>query len=334
MTSKSNDKKVNKVTLRNLQNANVADTQAIIQPYLPEIKKTALLLSKDVEDIRRTTLVALDAFRSINNFYPSLFQDIQRIRESFIPVFEAQKSVQAIIESITTPVNAFREMLVIQQEAMKSLRNTLLYIPDISKTFRIQLDLYKSFYMQVDYFEPDGDTYNLGVTTTERTELGPLVLQKVNEIHTVVCQTDANVEQLVTNLAIDNQHKDEMLNELLGYFRKGDVYKLVEVKRIKYKLSGTMLSINNTDIPISSGQMLNICSCLFKDMESLKNPIEYDDMFGDDVDFDPTLGDRMYHVVRRLSNKITLHTGIPNFLIYTKTQVAVNPNYHNMLIEA
>jgi hypothetical protein len=136
--------------------------------------------------------------------------------------------------------------------------------------------------------------------------------------------------ELYEFLLEDSKNKDEMLNELLEFYR-GNGKKSNKSVVIVFDSIACELSINGINIPISRDtDEEDLCRVVFKNQNSTQRLWYIDEIveeIGDQPESIPNWSKKLYQAARRLNCKVAVEVGLKNFLMYSFKAVSVNPVY-------
>ncbi len=225
----------------------------------------------------------------------------------------------------------FQSSLALNSHIVEKLENTFIKLPPIN--FQISLNEYTNFTNIINEFDPykdSKDDYLLRTTTTETTDLGIVTFRTVQQTQLQVQSLQEDFNQLKNNFTEDSKKKDEMLKELLDYYRNGGT-STVKIKKVIYNKKNAELIIDDRIINIKAYTKQHyLCKVLFSSKASMKRVWEVYDIveaMGEGSSYNKTWISKIYHSVRHLNEKIRQHTGIDRFIRYYNKTVKVNPKY-------
>jgi len=225
----------------------------------------------------------------------------------------------------------FQSSLALNSHIVEKLENTFIKLPPTN--FQISLNEYTNFTNIINEFDPykdSKDDYLLRTTTTETTDLGIVTFRTVQQTQLQVQSLQEDFNQLKNNFTEDSKKKDEMLKELLDYYRNGGT-STVKIKKVIYNKKNAELIIDDRIINIKAYTKQHyLCKVLFSSKASMKRVWEVYDIveaMGEGSSYNKTWISKIYHSVRHLNKKIQLHTGIDKFIRYESKTIFVNSKY-------
>lgn len=270
----------------------------------------------------------LEEMRRLAENIPNGLDEAIRIRES-IPehlIDELEHSL-FVLES----QEMLKSMLSIDKEEINKLEGMLMNLPihNIQKS----LDDFSTLNIDIKEFKPVKPAYNefnLHTITRENIEFGNIKLRTVQDTQLQVQSLKGDVKEIKETIIQDAKKKDEMLEELLDYFKNGGS-STVKVTKVKYNKKTAELSINNQTINIKADTNEHyLCKLLFANKENIKKVWEVYDIieaWGENTEILDVWIKVIYNTIRRLNEKIQLSTGLERFILYESKSVLVNPNY-------
>lgn len=260
--------------------------------------------------------------------FSSHFTEIGRIQDRipnyFIQQFEERKS---ILDSAML----FQSSLGVQAALFKGIEGAFINLPigDIEKS----LSEYKNLTINLTEFKPYKRSryeYMLRTTTAETTNLGIIKLKTIQQTQMQVQSLHGEVKEIKQIVIEDGIKKDEMLEELLDYFRNGGT-STVKIQKIKYNKKTAELILDDKTISIKTDTYQHyLCKILFASKKSIQRVWEIYyivEALGEDTDSLNGWVRVIYDTVRRLNEKIQLQSGIERFILYDNKTILVNPKY-------
>lgn len=172
--------------------------------------------------------------------------------------------------------------------------------------------------------------YMLRTITRETTDLGIIKLRNIQETQLRVRRDVKKIKQLVTE---DAKKKDEMLEELLDYFRGKDAARVM-IQKIIYNKKSAELQIDDKIIKLKMETNQHyLCKILFASKYSMKKVWEIYDVveaLGEDTENLDAWIKIIYATVRHLNEKIQVQTGLEKFILFGNKTIIVNPKYLNI----
>lgn len=270
----------------------------------------------------------IEEMRRITANIPSDFGELIRIRES-IPehLIDELKHSLCVLES----QEMLNSMLSIDKEKINKLEGMLMNLPihNIQKS----LGDFTTLNVDIKEFKPVRPAHNefiLHTITRENIEFGNIQLRTVQDTQLQVQSLKGDVKEIKDTIIQDAKKKDEILEELLDYFKNGGSG-TVKVTKVKYNKKSAELSINKQTIKIKADTNEHyLCKLLFANKENIKKAWEVYDIveaWGENTEILDEWIKVIYNTTRRLNEKIQLNTGLKRFILYESKTVLVNPNY-------
>lgn len=270
----------------------------------------------------------LEEIRRIAANIPSGLEESIRIRDS-IPehLIDDLKHSLGVLES----QDMLKSMLSIDKDEIKKLEGMLMNLPihDIQQS----LGDFSTLNVDIKEFKPVKPAYNefiLHTITRENIEFGNIKLRTVQDTQLQVQSLKGDVKEIKDTIIQDAKKKDEMLEELLDYFKNGGS-NTVKITKVKYNKKTAELSINKQTINIKADTNEHyLCKLLFANKENIKKAWEVYDIveaWGENTEILDVWIKVIYNTIRRLNEKIQLSTGLERFILYESKTVLVNPNY-------
>lgn len=256
------------------------------------------------------------------------FDELEQIEET-IPdyLLNALENSKYILDS----QYLFESLLSIDKEELIRLEGMLLdlRIDDVERS----LSDYRTLNFEIKEFKPVKPAYNefiLITRTRENIEIGDIKLRTVQDTQLQVQSLKVDLKEIKETIIQDAKNKDEMLEELLDYFKNGGS-NTVKVTKVKYNKKTAELSINKQTINIRADTNEHyLCKLLFANKENIKKVWEVYDIieaWGENTEILDVWIKVIYNTIRRLNEKIQLSTGLERFILYENKTVLVNPNY-------
>lgn len=279
-------------------------------------------------------LLGLPSERELKNIkkltenLPVEYDELKYIRES-IPdyLLHGLENSKFILDSQLM----FESMLSIDKYELKKLEGMLmdLQIHDIQKSF----DEYNTLNVDIKEFKPVKPGYNefiLHTRTRENIEIGNIKLSTIQDTQIQVQNLRGDVKEIKETIIHDAKKKDEMLEELLDYFRNGGS-STVRVKKVKYNHKSAELLIDDKEINIKADTNEHyLCKLLFANKVNMTKVWEIYDIveaWGENTEILDDWKKVICSTVRRLNEKIQQQTGLERFILYNNKTVIVNPKY-------
>ncbi|GJM16874.1 MAG: hypothetical protein DHS20C13_22010 [Thermodesulfobacteriota bacterium] len=270
----------------------------------------------------------LEEMRRLVENIPDGLEEVIRIRES-IPehLIDELKHSLCVLES----QEMLKSMLSIDKEEINKLEGMLMNLPihDIQKS----LGDFSTLNIDIKEFKPVKPAYDefiLHTITRENIEFGNIKLRTVQDTQLQVQSLKGDVKEIKDTIIQDAKKKDEMLEELLDYFKNGGSNTVI-VTKVKYNKKTAELSINKHTINIKADTNEHyLCKLLFANKENIKKAWEVYDIveaWGENTEILEVWIKVIYNTIRRLNEKIQLSTGLERFILYESKTVLVNPNY-------
>ncbi|MEQ9618428.1 MAG: hypothetical protein RIG61_04565 [Deltaproteobacteria bacterium] len=281
-----------------------------------------------------------NAFRLLANLSnQSINVPLKIIQEHTNQLFDsiklmAQQSNASALAALTPTFDALtllHSSIAIKTEIFQSIEGAFINLP-IDEIQR-SLSKIKSVDIDITEFKPykvPNHEYLLRTTTTETTDLGIIKLRTIQQTQMQVQSLQGDVKKMKQFVLEDGKKKDEMLEELLDYFRDGGT-STVKVQKIKYNKKTAELIINDNTIGIKTDTNQHyLCKILFASKKSIQRVWEIYDIveaLGENADSLDGWVKVIYSTVRHLNEKIQFQTGIERFILYDNKTVMVNPKY-------
>jgi len=325
--------------------------------YPPEISafNQSILKNVPIKEIQELARVASElnemnglrqAFEESTKLLSSLVESALNIPEQLISpytnqVIQAIKTMQEQLnipnwENLGTKLAALdsttfcQSALLMHTEALREIEGIYIDLPlaEIHKS----LDEYRNLSIEINEFRPYKNSFNeycLTTTTSQLTDLGFLKLKIVQQTQLQVQSLQEDVNEIKEIVIVDGKKKDEMLEELLDYFRIGGT-RTVKIKKVKYNKRTAELIIDDNLIYIKPyTKQHDLCNILFASKKSMKKVWEIVDIVEamGEYEFNSEWTNKIYNTVRHLNEKIQIKTEIERFILYESKTVLVNPKY-------
>ena len=267
---------------------------------------------------------------------PRLLQENSK-RLSNIFKLAAESSNALLLQRLAVPVPAFNALTIFQNSlssrlnVLKDIEGSFMKLP-IDEIHR-SLNEIKSVDIDITEFRSyrvPNHEYLLRTTTTETTDLGIFKLRTIQQTQMQIQSLQGDVNEMKQFVLEDGKKKDEMLQELLDYFRNGGT-STVKIQKIKYNKKTAELIIDDKSIGIKADTNQHyLCKILFTSKKSIQRVWEIYDIveaLGEHADSLDGWVKVIYSTVRHLNEKIQFQTGIARFILYDNKTVMVNPKY-------
>jgi uncharacterized protein YeeX (DUF496 family) len=284
----------------------------------PHLALLGLISETELETYRRQA----EEFLSLG------IDEITRIRESISD--QHLKELENSISLIDSYV-MLESSLSIDMEELKQIEDSYINLPirDLGKS----LSEISTFDLHVNEFKPIksiDNEYLLRTTIIESIDFGNIKFNTVQQTQLQVQSLKGDVKEIKKTFIKDARKKDEMLEELLDYFRNGGT-SIVKIKKIKYNKKSAELIIDDKIVKIKADTNQHyLCKILFSSKKSIQRVWEIYDIveaLGENANCLEGWVRIIYDTVRRLNEKIQLQTGIERFILYDSKTVIVNPKY-------
>jgi len=306
-----------------------------------QLKQAQALLTDDVKD---TIAQAFSILKQQNLIRPRLWltknQEVSQAMKALDTIKSVQKTLfdknlQRSLLPTLDSMTAMSRLFQAQVEDAKQFRGLVIELPyqDINRT----LTAYSMFHMQVKGFQRDKRSdhdYILETTTSHETKVGKIELLSLQELTLKVSSMEEDIVQMKQFQLEDSHKKDEMLEELLDYFRKGGSGSVI-IKNVLFNHKTGVLGIDGHSIPIeSNSHQFQLCQVLFASNKSVSKVWqvgEIVDAFGELIEgMVDYWTNRIYHTIRHINNKIAVETGMKKFIWYENQTVMINPKYRSL----
>lgn len=256
-----------------------------------------------------------------------------------ISAIESMKSLHGYgtfnqLNTINNPIDTnilLQSSLLLDSHVLKGIEGYAINIPfeNIEKS----LTEYKKLSINLDDFKSyrnKSNEYLLRATTSETTSIGNVQLKTVQQTQFQIQELKQDFEDFKNNIMEDSNKKDEMLEELLAYFKNGGS-DIVKVKKLSYNSKNAELVIDDRKINLRADSNQHyLCKVIFENEISVKKVWEIDDIvqaIGEYLFTERNWKSRIYNTIRHLNDKIQSQTGISKFIIYDNKTIIVNPKY-------
>jgi len=307
---------------------------------IKEIQELARVASK-THEINGLRKAFEDSTKILDSLAETALHIPQKLMSPYYQVFEIIKTLQVhlnipFMEDLQTQLSAldsitfFQSSLFVDNKILKQFEDLYINLP-IAKIHK-PLDEYRNLSIEINEFKPYKSSLNefcLTTTTSQSTDLGFLKLKTVQQTQLQVQSLQEDVNEIKDIVIKDGIKKDEMLEELLDYFRSGGT-RTVKIKKVKYNKKTAELVIDNNLIYIKPyTKQHDLCNILFASKKSMKKVWEIVDIVEamGEYEFNSEWTNKIYNTVRHLNEKIQIKTGIERFILYYNKTVIVNPKY-------
>lgn len=269
------------------------------------------------------------------------------IEEAVAPVVDMRSTV---IENVAEPLQAvatqYKESAALLSDLAQSTKVDLASFENIITDFPIKgasivIDPMTTVDVGIEGATlEEVDTVPTGIALSSvayhRTSIGVLEFETERSLVVKVDRLESKVD-IVQNLLAneiypflleDSQRKDNVLNEILAYY-KGKPNTFVKVTGIKFSKRACKLTIDKQDIPLKPDtNEEELCRIIFKNKEALEKLWSIDEIveaMGESIEQTRRWNPKMYQAARQLNNKIARETGFRDFIVYTTKTICINP---------
>ncbi len=257
-------------------------------------------------------------------FNPIIDEEHAMLSQQLVATLAPQSAADAIA-SLGSPMNEGLIRLVSQCFSIP----TSGICSSMDETTNLEFNL-----TELKPFDISRHEYLLNTEATRTIDLGIVKLKTIQQTQMQVQMKVTDIQQDVVELKEivikDVQKKDEMLGELLDYFRNGGS-NAVKIRKLNYNKKSAELIINDTVIQIRTDTNQHyLCKLLFSSKTSIKRVWEIYDIveaFGEDTTCLKDWRNIIYNTVRHLNEKIQSQTGLEKFILFDNKTILINPNY-------
>lgn len=313
----------NKKLLRSLRNSPGHDRiQEIIKEYESKKRMLADLIYSPWEMDR--LILEAQQLSQFAELKPIIDEEHTMLSQQLAATLGSSSAAE-VIASLSCPMNEGFIRLVSQCFSIP----TSGFCSSVDETTYLEFNL-----TEFKPFDISKHEYLLNTKATRTTDLGIVKLKTIQHTQMQVQMKVTDIQQDVVELKEivikDGQKKDEMLEELLDYFRdRGS--STIKIKKLNYNKKSAELIINDTIIQIKTDTNQHyLCKVLFSSKASIKRVWEIYDIveaFGEDTTCLKEWGGIIYNTVRHLNEKIQSQTGLEKFILFDNKTILINPNY-------
>lgn len=265
---KKNDKvKTSKPTKKPLLRITTSTSDKLVginPKQIEELKKVALLshemvklIEPSIAGMRKSVLLNLATNMPLINIAKQMEDAIYLKKGLDMIPAQLAKSILQRFEDMKSGlrldlITMHQASIALKAEAFKNLEGIHINLPigEIQKSLSeysmltVDIEEFKSF-------KPSRNEYLLRTTATETTDLGILKFKTVQQTQLQVQSLQGEVNEIKRFMLEDGKKKDEMLEELLDYFRNGGS-STVKIKKVKYNKKTAELIIDDKTISIKA----------------------------------------------------------------------------------
>lgn len=300
--------------------------------YLEATANVANFISNNAwifKDINKSIFSTMEVARSIQN-------TIVAVREVQTQIISSATTLSAVAKVSVDSITMIQNMWNANREVFEIMAGLVITLPDMS--FVKNINVNQDFIFNVDRFEhykDNQDEYSLTTTTTRTMNIGVVQFKTIQQTNMLVLSLQDDVRDLKSHVYEDSKRKDDMLNELLDYYKNGGSG-IVKIKEVRFNKKFTELYIDNKLVKIrADSNQQQLCSVLFRTKENAMKVWEIDQVvkaFGEYVEDDMSEWIvKITSTIRHLNEKIQQETGIEKFILYDNKTVFVNPKYASLL---
>lgn len=302
----------------------------VILPFNPAIITQVAEASKQYNEAAlRTSKIVAPVLESIRNS-SGLIALIKSIQSQSVISAELSKNVQNSIRAISV----LQTGLTINIEAFRQINNIIITLPPNGFEHIVGIDTNVLLNVEkLGKVKKTKNEFNLSTRTTSTTNLGILQFKTTQQTNLIVTSLQQDMAELKSFVYEDSKHKDEMLQELLEYYKNGGST-TVQIKEVKYNKKSSELIIDKHVIKIRADtRQQQLCNILLSSKTSAKKVWEVYDIvtLSGEYESNSEWNETFYNAVRHLNEKIQRIAHIEKFFLYDNKTILINPKYASLL---
>jgi hypothetical protein len=256
-------------------------------------------------------------------------------------------AVADVVQPLHTFATEYKASAVLLSDLVQSTKENLVSFQNVVTDFPLQstsvyvdpltsIDVDIESATVVDTLPASG--ISLASVARQRTSVGILEFETEQSLVLKVDSLEAKVDtiqdflsdEIYPFLVEDSKRKDDLLNDILAYY-KGKPKTFVKVSEVGFSERACKLTIDGNEIPVSPNtNEEQVCKVIFKNKTALEKQWSYDEIveaMGEGITRTRSWNRKLYQVARQLNDKIAIHAGLKDFIVYTTKTVNINPTF-------